>query len=625
MPSPAFCRSVWRITGAMLCCLVTLWVSQAQAAEPVRLGILSPRPPAEALARWAPMERALEEALGDRDVVIQVFDLADLERAVAARRLDFVLTSPGHFVMMLRRHGLSPPLATRVSRHEGRDLDVIGGVIIVRSDDTRIRALDDLPGRRIAIVDPVSMAGYQMQAHELFQAGLPLPDEQNLVRVGTPHDRVVEAVLAGEADTGFLRAGRLEALIRSGDVAPDALRVVHARPLPGLPFQVSTRLYPEWPLASLPHIDPDLSRQVAAALLGFRDRPELVETLGFGGFRIPVDYRAVEDMLRDLRVPPFDFEPDLSLADLWRAYRLEILVTIASFLLVLGLVAMLSLSRRRLKRLERIIERSPVAAISWRNEAGWPVSYISENATLLGYEPGRFQSGDLRYDELIHPDDLPRISAEVERHLAEGPDDYDQKYRFRHGDGRWIWIQDHTWLTRDRHGEVTGIHGVLMDVTERRQAERGAEHIRHLMRYVIEHTRSAVAVHDRDLNYIFVSQKYLDTFRLNGQDIIGKNHYDVFPNLPQHLRDTHRRVLQGEVLSAEDDPFENPDGTVDWTRWECRPWFEADGTIGGLIVYTEIITERRRAELELREKTEALARSNERLEQLATVFIHARE
>ncbi|MFW5816724.1 MAG: EAL domain-containing protein, partial [Wenzhouxiangella sp.] len=258
-------------------------------------------------------------------------------------------------------------------------------------------------------------------------------------------------------------------------------------------------------------------------------------------------------------------------------------------------------------------------------EAGWPVSYVSESASILGHEAESFQSGNLRYDSLIHPDDLARIETEVERHFAQGPDDYKQTYRLWHGEGRWIWIQDHTWLTRDRHGTVTGINGVLMDVTDRHEAEERLEHSRHLLRYIIEHARYAVAVHDRDMNYIYVSQNYLDIFNVSDRDIIGKHHYEVFPDLPQKLREVHRRVLQGEVLAADDDPFEYPDGTLDWTRWECRPWFEFDGTIGGLIVYTEITTRQRQAERDLREKTEALARSNERLEQLATVFTHVRE
>ncbi|MFP4208370.1 MAG: EAL domain-containing protein [Wenzhouxiangella sp.] len=616
--------------GQCLLPALVVWLLMAgfqplAAAEPVRLGVLSPQPAAEVQAGWVPVVEVLEAALDGRAVSIQIFDLDGLEQAVAARRLDFVLTSPAHHLLLQRRYGLSAPLATRISRYREQDLEAVGGLIVARADDPEIRVLADLVGRRIAIVDRNAMGGYQLQAHEMFLAGLPLPVAGDLVEVGLPHDRVVEAVLSGQAEAGFLRGGRLEQLIRMGRVAPAAVRVIHPQSMPDLPFQVSTRLYPEWPLAALPHIDAELSRRVSIALLGLQDRPAVLQATGFGGFRIPLDYGAVEAMMRDLRVAPFDTVAEVSLADLWRQYRLEILLTVAVFVLVLILAGSLALSRRRLKRLERIIERSPVAAIAWRNEPGWPVQYVSASISILGYAREPFASGQLRYDELIHSDDLPRIEREVAGHIEHGPDEYQQVYRLRHGDGRWIWIQDHTWLTRDRHGRVSAIHGVLMDITDRREAEARAAHSRHLLQYIIEHARYAVAVHDREMNYIYVSDNYLDTFQVADRDIIGKNHYEVFPDLPQNLREVHQRVLQGEVLAAEDDPFIYPDGSMDWTRWECRPWFEADGTIGGLIVYTEITTERRRAELDLREKTTALARSNERLEQLATVFTHARE
>lgn len=51
---------------------------------------------------------------------------------------------------------------------------------------------------------------------------------------------------------------------------------------------------------------------------------------------------------------------------------------------------------------------------------------------------------------------------------------------------------------------------------------------------------------------------------------------------------------------------QDEDGSVVWTRWECRPWHEADGSIGGIIVYTEVITERKNAEIELRQTKEYL-------------------
>ena len=139
------------------------------------------------------------------------------------------------------------------------------------------------------------------------------------------------------------------------------------------------------------------------------------------------------------------------------------------------------------------------------------------------------------------------------------------------------------------------------DITKRKQTEQALAHSHDLMRYIIEHNRSAVAVHDKNMKYIYVSQRYLDDYKVKAQDIIGRHHYDIFPDLPQKWRDVHQRVLAGEVVSAEDDSYVREDGSMDWTRWECRPWYEADGSIGGLIVYTEIITERKRAEEALRE------------------------
>ena len=136
-------------------------------------------------------------------------------------------------------------------------------------------------------------------------------------------------------------------------------------------------------------------------------------------------------------------------------------------------------------------------------------------------------------------------------------------------------------------------------LTGYKHLEEELNHSNALMKYIIEHTRSAVAVHDKDLRYIYVSQRYIDDYKVESKDIIGKHHYDVFPDLPQKWRDVHQKALKGEIVSAEDDSYVREDGSVEWTRWECRPWYEKDDSIGGIIVYTEVITERKRAEKEL--------------------------
>jgi len=126
-------------------------------------------------------------------------------------------------------------------------------------------------------------------------------------------------------------------------------------------------------------------------------------------------------------------------------------------------------------------------------------------------------------------------------------------------------------------------------------------HSHNLMSYIIEHNQSAVAVHDKNLKYIYVSQQYLNQYNVRKRDVIGKHHYQVFPDLPQKWRDVHQRALEGEVSRGENDPYEREDGTVEWTRWECRPWYEGDGSIGGLIIYTEVFTKEKQSHADIRD------------------------
>jgi PAS domain S-box-containing protein len=98
---------------------------------------------------------------------------------------------------------------------------------------------------------------------------------------------------------------------------------------------------------------------------------------------------------------------------------------------------------------------------------------------------------------------------------------------------------------------------------------------------------------DRDMRYLAASQRWKDDYGLGDQDLVGLNHYALFPDLPEHLTAAHRRGLAGETLRVEEDCIEWTDGRVQWVRWEQLPWRQQDGAIGGLLISAEDITERR--------------------------------
>ena len=215
-----------------------------------------------------------------------------------------------------------------------------------------------------------------------------------------------------------------------------------------------------------------------------------------------------------------------------------------------------------------------------------------------GYSRDKFLA--MTIADIRPPEDLPRLLEKLS-HVGERPVDKAGIWRHCTKDGTVIDVEitSHVLNYGGRRAELV----LASDITERKRAEEKLAHSHDLLSYIIEHANSAVAVHDRALRYIYVSQRYLDQYKVKERDVIGKHHYDVFPDLPQKWRDVHQRALAGEVSSADRDPYYRSDGTIDWTRWECRPWYEAGGGIGGIIVYTEVITDRVRDE-------EALRRAN---------------
>ncbi|HQO29780.1 MAG TPA: PhnD/SsuA/transferrin family substrate-binding protein, partial [Accumulibacter sp.] len=158
--------------GLLLCLLPTV----AGAENPLRLGILAVRPPAQAFQQWQPLANHLEQAL-QRRVHLSVHDFADLEAAVAHNEIDILLTNPGHYILLKHRYRLSSPLVTQITQEGQHVLSTFSGVIFTRAGNASLSTLADLAGQRIATNGTSSLGGYVMAAYEMVLAGVALPAE----------------------------------------------------------------------------------------------------------------------------------------------------------------------------------------------------------------------------------------------------------------------------------------------------------------------------------------------------------------------------------------------------------------------------------------------------------------
>jgi PAS domain S-box-containing protein len=130
-----------------------------------------------------------------------------------------------------------------------------------------------------------------------------------------------------------------------------------------------------------------------------------------------------------------------------------------------------------LRQANLIVENSPVMLFRWKAAEGWPIVLVSQNVVQLGYTPQELLAGSVKYDSMVHPDDLERVTREVQAHTASGADRFEQEYRIVSKDGQVRWIDDRTVIERDGTGRVTHYQGILVDITSRKQAEAERERL----------------------------------------------------------------------------------------------------------------------------------------------------
>jgi PAS domain S-box-containing protein len=149
-------------------------------------------------------------------------------------------------------------------------------------------------------------------------------------------------------------------------------------------------------------------------------------------------------------------------------------------------------------------------------------------------------------------------------------------------------------------GRATDLAAIAI---ERERAEAALCRSEEQLRLFVEHSPAAVAMLDRHMRYLMASRRWHTDYKLGEQDLTGRSYYEVFPEIREmpHWMEIHRRCLRGAVERCDEDPFPRADGRMDWVRWEIHPWFERTGEIGGIIMYTEVITERKRLAEQLRQ------------------------
>jgi len=210
--------------------------------------------------------------------------------------------------------------------------------------------------------------------------------------------------------------------------------------------------------------------------------------------------------------------------------------------------------------------------------------------------------------EGVHPQDLQQCLATYVSAFDERKP-FTMEYRLRRCDGNYRWILDNGVPRFNSDGSFAGFIGSCVDVTDIKTAEQELRQLNQvleqqaaflqsreeLLKTFVKNVPALAAMFDRRMCYVQMSDLWCSDFSLDSSEILGRSHYELFPDLPEEWKEAHQRALKGETVRADEDRWERKEGTR-WYSWEVRPWRTVSGGIGGILVFGMDITSRKQVE-----------------------------
>jgi PAS domain S-box-containing protein len=253
------------------------------------------------------------------------------------------------------------------------------------------------------------------------------------------------------------------------------------------------------------------------------------------------------------------------------------------------------------------------------NMDGKPFKVNERFARMVEYTEEELSQ--LTFDKFTYPEDLYKDYALYMQVIEKKIDNYEIEKRYVTKSGKIFWALLTISVVRDENLNFSFAVGMIQDINERKIAETKLQESELQFKLFVNQAPSAIAMFDKDMNYIAVSSQYLEDYSIK-EDVIGKNLYEIFPETGEGLKRIYEESLSGKFIRRLKDPFESSDGTLIWLRWEVRPWYDYHNEIGGVVLFSEDITEDIRQEESILKLNKDLEDLNQQKVKLFSLIAH---
>lgn len=360
--------------------------------------------------------------------LISIVGFHEMRTAAKNKEVDFILTNPLAYIKLNKQSGVTRLLTLNKKQPNGIASTNFASVIFTRADRNDIIDLKDIQNKSIIAVHIEAFGGWRMALRELLHNNFDPYKESSVVSY-TPdntHQSVIYSVLSGKTDVGVVRTGIIEQLVSQGKIKLNSIKVLnpHKDELSALH---STKHYPEWPFAVMPHVSNEISNKVFHTLLDIQSNSTAAIAGNYVNWAAPLDYSEVYDLTNELSNQFITFEK------VWRKYWLNIvlihffLIAIIAYTLYLfSINKKLTLSKLELKQhrdhLEDTVKVRTEELVSAKAKADEANYAKSEFLTKMSHELRTPLNAILGFSQLlkINESDNKKVSSNADEIILAG-------------------------------------------------------------------------------------------------------------------------------------------------------------------------------------------------------------
>lgn len=247
------------------------------------------------------------------------------------------------------------------------------------------------------------------------------------------------------------------------------------------------------------------------------------------------------------------------------------------------------------------VSRSDDGFWNW-NVLSKKVGFSSRWKQMRGYQDHEIKDSEEEWSNNIHPEDCDRVRAAIEAHFTKKTPYFREEYRVRRKDGSYIWILARGQAFWHKNGNVVQMVGSETDITERKRIEQALELSERRYSSLAQLAPVGIFGTDRDGNCIYVNDRCCEIMGLSTEKSLGEGWANALhPDDRDRQTSKWIQAVEKNVPFYSECRFQHNDGTVRWTIAQAIAETDDEGRVIGYIGTLTDITDRKQAEIALRE------------------------